>query len=460
MEKRLTSCKHRSVQAACSGTLRFVLAASLFTLVGCSQVPDELNPVEWYKGVDAWLGGDDATYAEAPPSVLEPTLERERVGVADEPFQNLSEVPERPPAYDPESAAEISESLVADRAHAQYSDELIRFQSEADTTLKMQARQRERRLAEAPPPQAPPSAPVTLAGKLSSPTAIPEGVPKPIGSPEGIMRAMAPPPPVLTPEPRPVPAPVPLRQRRLVVTSPPPPPMISRPFSQPQMVAALLGIPASEIVPSLPYFPTAAPELNQTMQQYFAQSGARALSANFQQASTTMPATEGLPPLQAVPENGFRPVVGKPVQAPKALITRSGKDVNAPRALAEYDPTGVGLSILVATVRFGTGSSSLDKQDRASLKDVVGIFRQNGKSLRVIGHASSRTRDLDPMAHQLANFNVSVDRANRVAKELMRLGIRSNQIFVGAKSDSEPIYYEVMPSGEVGNRRAEIYIDY
>lgn len=460
MEKRLSSCKHRPVQAACSGTLRFALAASLFTLVGCSQVPDEINPVEWYKGVDAWLG-DDESYAEAPPSALESTLERERVVVADEPFPNLSDVPARPPAYDPESAAEISEGLVADRAHAKYSDESIRFQSEANTTLEMQKRQLERRLAEAPPPQASPSAPVTLAGELSSPSSIPKSAPKPVGSPEGRMRAVAPsPPPMLTPEPRPVPAPVPLRQPKPIVTSPPAPPMISRPLPQSQVVAAPLSIPASEIVPSLPYFPTAAPELNQTMQQYFTQSGARALPANFQQTSAQIPVVDGLPPLQAVPENGFRPVAGKPAPTPKALITKSGKDANAPRALAEYDPTGVGLSIRVATVRFGTGSSALDKKDRALLRDVVGMFRQNGKSLRVVGHASSRTRDLDPMAHQLANFNVSVDRANRVAKELMRLGIKPNQIFVGAKSDSEPIYYEVMPAGEVGNRRTEIYIDY
>ena len=114
----------------------------------------------------------------------------------------------------------------------------------------------------------------------------------------------------------------------------------------------------------------------------------------------------------------------------------------------------------MATVNFAVGSSSLSKEDRAVLQDVVGMFRQNGKSIRVIGHASSRTRDLDPMTHQLANFNISVDRANSVAKELMRLGIGGEQIFVGARSDSEPIYYEVMPSGEAGNRRTEIYIDY
>jgi len=33
-------------------------------------------------------------------------------------------------------------------------------------------------------------------------------------------------------------------------------------------------------------------------------------------------------------------------------------------------------------------------------------------------------------------------------------------MYVGAVADNEPVYYEVMPSGEAGNRRAEIYIDY
>jgi flagellar motor protein MotB len=27
-------------------------------------------------------------------------------------------------------------------------------------------------------------------------------------------------------------------------------------------------------------------------------------------------------------------------------------------------------------------------------------------------------------------------------------------------ADEQPVYHEVMPSGEAGNRRAEIYIDY
>lgn len=452
MEKRLTSCKHRSMQVGRSRALRFAVALSLFTLVGCSQVPDALNPVEWYKGVDSLLGADGESYAEAPPSALESTPKSEQVIAADEPFPNLSDVPEKPPAHRPESAEEISEGLLADRAKAQYSDESIRFQSEANRTIEIQAREPEKKPTEAPPPQASPSSSVVLDDELSSQSSISEGVPKSIGSTDGRMGAMA-----LKP---PVPAPVQLSQPSPIIMPPPPPPMISRPLSQPQSADAPLGMRGSDIVSTLPYFPTAASELNQTMQQYFAQSGARALPENLRQVPGRMLAMEGGPPLKIEPKNGSRPAVNKSVPVLKELITKSGKDANAPRPLAEHDPTSARLSIRVATVRFEAGSSSIDNKDRALLQDVVGMFRQSGKSLLVIGHASSRTRDLDLTAHQLANFNVSVDRANRVAKELTRLGIKPNQIFIGAKSDSEPIYYEVMPAGEAGNRRTEIYIDY
>jgi flagellar motor protein MotB len=42
----------------------------------------------------------------------------------------------------------------------------------------------------------------------------------------------------------------------------------------------------------------------------------------------------------------------------------------------------------------------------------------------------------------------------------MRLGVRAGDIYVGAMSDSDPIYLEAMPAGEAANRRTEIFIDY
>ena len=46
------------------------------------------------------------------------------------------------------------------------------------------------------------------------------------------------------------------------------------------------------------------------------------------------------------------------------------------------------------------------------------------------------------------------------AKQLMDLGAPNEDLVVVAKADAEPIYYEIMPSGEAGNRRTEIYLDF
>jgi outer membrane protein OmpA-like peptidoglycan-associated protein len=80
--------------------------------------------------------------------------------------------------------------------------------------------------------------------------------------------------------------------------------------------------------------------------------------------------------------------------------------------------------------------------------------------LRIVGHASGRSGTNDPILHKMTNFQVSAARAERVAKELVKMGVKANKMFVGSVSDREPRYYEYMPSGEAGNRRAEIFIDF
>jgi outer membrane protein OmpA-like peptidoglycan-associated protein len=89
----------------------------------------------------------------------------------------------------------------------------------------------------------------------------------------------------------------------------------------------------------------------------------------------------------------------------------------------------------------------------------VTLYKKRGGTVRVVGHASSRTKDLDPYQHRLVNLRISMDRANSVARGLRRLGIPANKIITEAKSDNNPVYQEVMPAGEAGNRRVEIYLD-
>lgn len=128
--------------------------------------------------------------------------------------------------------------------------------------------------------------------------------------------------------------------------------------------------------------------------------------------------------------------------------------------LNAYNPNGASVSSLVATIQFGDGSASLNGQDRQILRQVVSLQRQYGGALRVVGHASSRTADMSWDRHDRANEAISQARAKAVGKALVALGVPRGQLYAGAVGDSQPIYQEVMPAGEAGNRRAEIYLDY
>jgi outer membrane protein OmpA-like peptidoglycan-associated protein len=75
-----------------------------------------------------------------------------------------------------------------------------------------------------------------------------------------------------------------------------------------------------------------------------------------------------------------------------------------------------------------------------------------------VGHASSRTADMPVERHLEVIFQKSQARANAVAQALIRAGIPADKVQIEAVGDSQPIYYESMPKGEDGNRRAEIYV--
>lgn len=114
---------------------------------------------------------------------------------------------------------------------------------------------------------------------------------------------------------------------------------------------------------------------------------------------------------------------------------------------------------LAAIVFFGHGSSELDARDRSVLSDIAALHRQRGGRLTVVGHASSRTQNTTPDAHQVANFDMSMVRAEAVEAELVALGVAPDVIRAEAVGDAEPVYHEFMPSGEAGNRRVEIFLE-
>jgi outer membrane protein OmpA-like peptidoglycan-associated protein len=112
----------------------------------------------------------------------------------------------------------------------------------------------------------------------------------------------------------------------------------------------------------------------------------------------------------------------------------------------------------VGMIYFRDGSSSLSSDDRQVLKQIAEMHRAYGGVVHVIGHASMRTSTMDYSRHQQANQHISEARARAVARQLMRYGVPEGAIQTAAAGDSQPLYAEVMPSGEAANRRAEVYL--
>lgn len=143
---------------------------------------------------------------------------------------------------------------------------------------------------------------------------------------------------------------------------------------------------------------------------------------------------------------------------PEMLKTEAKPDVdreNKPEA--NWEPS---VTYRLETVYFANGSSVVDGNYAAKFREAAKAVKQDNAKIRVLGFASSRTRNTDIATHKLANFKVSLARAESVAAKLRKYGVPADSISVEALSDSEPAYMEVMPEGERLNRRAEIYISY
>jgi outer membrane protein OmpA-like peptidoglycan-associated protein len=113
-----------------------------------------------------------------------------------------------------------------------------------------------------------------------------------------------------------------------------------------------------------------------------------------------------------------------------------------------------------AIVYFAGDGTALSATARNQVRDAVAAYRANGGagSIKVVGHASSRTANMPVERHLEVIFQKSQARANAVAQALIRAGVPADKVQIEAVGDSQPVYYESMPKGEDGNRRAEIFV--
>lgn len=386
-------------------------------LAGCSSVPDAVNPVEWYKGARDLVSSDEK--AEAPESGNPPNqLVAERGQAApgaDQPTPNLNTVPDRPVSTSRAEREEIRQGLVADRQQTRrYSSEVISRQGSAVNPLRPAGTKE----ASAPPAVAA-AAPPSVSPPPSAAPAPPPRPPAPV-----VAQPAAPSPPV-------------------AAARPPAPPIITTPGP-----ARIAQAPTASTAPTAqsrrPASPQAMARIQTQRRVPAAQETIIVSSAGVQNIGTLNSARSPL----ATPRNAGN------------LAAGGSSAVPGVRSLSEFTPSGAQGSYQVATILFKNGSARLGARDRRIIRQVVAQHKQVGGTIRVVGHASHRTKLTDMVSHKIANLRISTTRAEVVAKELVRLGARPSNLYIGAASDSEPRYLEHMPSGEAGNRRADIYIDF
>lgn len=408
--------------------------AGLMLLAGCSSVPDAINPVEWYRGAASLF---DEEEAPAP----ERTAGDRSSG--DQAYPNLATVPARPTDISsPSERRAMRQGLVADRDQARYTDQQP---SNAIGTGSTQA-----------------SPPQTSASQTSASQTAPVRTPA------------APPPPAAAPAPA-----APAVAEPAPAAAVPPAQPAAPPAASPATPPAARIAPRAEAAEPLS---AGAAMMERRRQEVLAERAAAtpepaAPRASAPQESAPAPAPESRPEPRPEPRTEARPESRAEARTAAEIYreqfarsaspveTRSAEPEPAVGAAASASaPAGAadraGISYLAATILFGHGSTALDAAGQETLRKVAAEHRKNGGTLRIVGHASSRTTDMQPLQHQLANFQVSVSRAEAVAQELVRLGVPARAMEVAGVGDSQPIYYEVMPAGEAGNRRVEIFVDY
>ena len=149
-----------------------------------------------------------------------------------------------------------------------------------------------------------------------------------------------------------------------------------------------------------------------------------------------------------------------PSSAPNSVPDQSPSVIVDGAQLEQYQIGFTGPAYLVGTVNFAHGSSAITAAEREMIRNIAAAAQQSNAYIRVIGHASARTAEMELSSHELVNFQESMDRAQSVADALVGAGVPRDRVLVEAMSASQPLFYESMPSGEAGNRRAEILFQY
>lgn len=415
-------------------------------VAGCSTIAD-LDPT-------GLLSDDSSTTASQSSDQTPPTASSDQnAGTT----PDLASLPVRPAAATPDQQQQVAQSLASDGAQARYSGQVLRGGTEPA----------------APPPAPSDVAPTAAQSDLgSSASNQPPTAENPAPAAKPAPQAAAP-----TAEPAPAApsataaaapstaAPAPKTAAAAPATGAEP----AVPASTPVKTASAPGITSAT-----PVGPSAAPAGAEPAVPAGTPTQAGATAA----VPVASNAALGFKPSTAPP---LSPSVSKFVAAPivqhyEQTAMLAGERAGAAAAVPAVPPQGAatggqpdiisriaamnGGVVPTAVIYFANDGTALDSAARAKIRAAVADFKATGGkgTVRVVGHASSRTANMSLERHLEVIFQKSQARADAVAKELIREGVPASKVLIDAVGDSQPIYYESMPKGEAGNRRAEIFV--
>lgn len=447
------------------------LSAVLVVAVGasaCSSIPDWVDPTTWGSDQQASVPPEDQSGNQTATDQNgegKTVAEASDTGAA---YPTLADTPDHAPqTTSSDDQKQVASGLVADRSQTQYSGDALRGGTEAA----------------APPPGPAPTAEQVAAAEAQASAPDSSSAQASAAAPAGPDTDAAPNPnSTIDANPDQAPAPTATAQaatpdmsantqvaavEQPTAPTAPPPSSNAEPAVPAIAPGSTAAAPMASADASLGFHRSSAPPLDPSIAQFVPPS----VLSRYQQT-----ASEG-----AVPGIGSAPASASYAAMPKRARTARHKtlseNVGGPEAMsgavvanfeslqsspaksaAVYsDPRGVPPAEVVF---FPHDTTVLNAQGREQVRQAVEAFRAHGGQgfIRVVGHSSSRTANMTVERHMVYNFERSQARANSVARALIAAGVPADKVLVEAVGDTQPVYYESMPQGEEGNRRAEIFL--
>jgi outer membrane protein OmpA-like peptidoglycan-associated protein len=424
------------------------------------------------------MGASGCSSLPTVPDWVDPTT---WFGGSEEPVDNgqtpdLAGVPDKPAAPAADEQHEVAESLAGARDNAKYSAEALRGGTEPAAAPPPDIAPE--KVAEEAPAPAKPKAPVaasapvqtaavdrSLAQDPSGNTAAGTLPPAPAGAPVAAVAPEAAPEAVKTAD-LPAPPPASVKPAKKVKAKPvqvaevAPPPRVA-----PVEPAAAPQAPVGSISPSdaeLGFKPSSAPPLDPSVSQFVSAPivnhyRATASSAGMRSSASGYAAVA--PRHKVARHRAKAPDVamGGPEKMEGKVVANLDTLGSAP---AMQSPVTANPNGANAVVFFPGDAVSLNAAAKLQVRAAAEQFKMAGGQgyVRVVGHSSSRTPNMSAEKHLELIFKKSQARANAVARELIRAGVPADKVLVEAVGDTQPVFYESMPKGEDGNRRAEIFV--